>query len=312
MNAARIGLLSCIALAAACARRQTVLPDPRVRIDAPIEIELASSIPPKVVATVDGRRDLAFLVDTGASASSVDLGMAKALGFEVRPYAGKGRSTGSDGRSIEFEGYVSMQRLEIGSLVIEDLHVPAVDTEVTKIHGFFGILGQDVLGKMIFALDAERGRLHALPASTDDQQIAKYLKDAKLGEGAWAVAPVAFRPCPFLTFDVANLEGGEVELELDTGATDTSFPKKVIQALELQAVGTFEAHGIAGKHGGRTYRLDRLGLYGLEISTEIHESELDYGLFGMDILGELVVLFDAPHGKVWFHRRKEPVPEAGR
>jgi hopanoid biosynthesis associated RND transporter like protein HpnN len=55
-----------------------------------------------------------------------------------------------------------------------------------------------------------------------------------------------------------------------------------------------------------------LKLYGIEISTEVNESKLDYGLFGMDILGKLVVLFDAPHGKVWFHHRESPVPSDAR
>jgi len=307
-----IAFAAIVALGAGCAHRQTEIPDPKVDVKTPIVIELASNLPPTVSAKVDGRPGLVMIVDTGASTSSIDLTAARKLGFDVRPYATSGRSTGSDGRSISFEGYVPVERVEIGSLVIEDLHVPAIDSEVTKIHGWFGILGQDVLGKMIVVLDAGRLRLHALPPSMDEAALTSYLSEAKLGKGKWAVAPVSFRPCPFLVFDVAKLESGEVELELDSGATDTSLPKKVIEALELEEIGSFESHAIAGKYGGRTYRVQRLGLYGLEISAEVHESELEYGRLGMDILGELVVLFDAPHGKVWFHHREEPAPPETR
>ena len=312
MSALRAAAITGTALLAACARRQVVIPDPRVRVDAPIVIELDLHVPPAVAASVDGKPGLTFLVDTGASVSSVDVEKARKHGFDVRPYASKGRTVGSDGSILEYDGYVPMRRIEIGGLVIEDLHVPALETEVTRIHGWFGILGQDVLGKMIFVLDAERGQLHALPPTMDTDALSAYLKEAKLGDGKWAVAPGEFRPCPYLGFDVANFEGGVVDLELDTGATDTSLPKPVIAALALEETGTYEAHGIAGRHGGKRYRVNRLGLYGLEISTDVQDSDLDYGLFGMDILGELVVLFDAPHGKVWFHRREAPAPEEGR
>src|SRR5262249_11791020 len=146
---------------------------------------------------------------------------------------------------------------------------------------------QDVLGKMIFAVDAERGRIHALPATTDQAGITAYLKDAELGDGAWAVAPVEYRPCPFLSFEVPEREGGILEREFDTGATDTSLPTRAIRRLSLEKAGTYAAQGIAGVHEGKTYKLRSFNLYGIEISTEIDESKLDYGLFGMDILRKL-------------------------
>jgi predicted aspartyl protease len=291
---------------AACARTPTVIPEPRVAVEAPIEIELAKGAVPTVVATVDGHPGLVFLVDTGASMSCVNLSAARELGLPVRPYASTGRTTGSDGRSAEYESYVPMSRIEIGPLAIEDLHVPAFDSEVLAVHGWFGLLGQDVLGKMIFVVDAERGRLHALPPSTDMEGLTRYLKDAKLGAGGWGAVPVEFRPCPHLALDVAEPVGGQVVLELDTGATWTSLPKSLVRGLALEEAGTYEAHTIAGRHAGRTYKLRGLDLFGIKISGEIEDSDLDHGLFGMDILGKLVVVFDAPHGKVWFHNRVSP------
>lgn len=44
MRAGRAKVLACLALAAGCSRRQIVIPDARIRIDAPLEIKLASSI----------------------------------------------------------------------------------------------------------------------------------------------------------------------------------------------------------------------------------------------------------------------------
>ena len=290
------------AFAAGCSQPQP-LAEPRVHVLEACEIEFARRIPPVVMATVDGRPDLAFLVDTGADTSSVDLAMAEALGFPIRPYSRSGSSKGADGRAIAFEGYVPMERIEIGSVLVEGLGVPAIDSDVTRLHGWFGILGQDVLKHVILVLDAERGRLHALPPSTDQDGISSYLKARKIGTGAWVALDVDFRPCPFLVFDVDGLEGGKMEMEVDTGATSTSLPAPAIAALGLEEIGTFSAHGIAGVHEGRTFRLEDLGLVGLKISGEVHEAKLAYGLFGMDVLGLLVIVLDAPHGRIWFHNR---------
>ena len=277
---------------------------PRIRVEAPSRLDLATRVPPVVHAVVDGNPGLPFVLDSGASITSLDRGRAEALGLRVRPYSKPGATRGADGQSVPLEGYAVLERLEVGGLLVEGLAVPVVESEVTAVHGWFGILGQDVLARFPVVLDAELGHVHFLPPSTDQGGIQRYLGEAKVGSGKWVIAPAPFRPCPFLAFDVAGLEPGAIELEIDTGATATSLPLAAIRALDLKPTGRYEARTIAGVEVGNTYRVKGMDLFGLKISAEIQESALEFGLLGMDVLGELVVVLDGPGGKIWLHRRE--------
>lgn len=273
-------------------------------MEAPTRLDLATRVPPVVHAVVDGHPGLPFLLDSGAGVTSLDRGRAEALGLRIRSYSKPGSTRGSDGRTVPLERYAVLGRLEIGAVLVEGLAVPVVESEATSVQGWFGILGQDVLARLPVVLDAERGQVHFLPPATDQAGIQRYLEEAKLGKGKWAVATAPFRPSPFLACDVAGLEPGATELEIDTGATTTSLPQAAIRALDLMPTGRFEARTIAGVETGNTYQVKGMDLFGLKITAEIQESALEYGLLGMDVLRELVVVLDGPGGKIWLHKRE--------
>ncbi|MGH7150744.1 MAG: retropepsin-like aspartic protease [Planctomycetota bacterium] len=279
--------------------------EPRIRVEEPSRLDLLTRVPPVVHAVVDGRPGLPFLLDSGASVTSLDLGRAQALGLRLRSSSRPGTTRGSDGRTVPLERYAVLGRLELGAVLVEGLAVPVIESEATAVPGWFGILGQDVLARFPVVLDAERGHVHFLPPSTDEGSVRRYLEEAKLGKGKWAVAPAPFRPSPFLAFDVAGLEPGTIELEIDTGSTATSLPQAAIRALGLEPVGTFESRTIAGTERGETYLVRGMDLFGLKVTAEVGESRLEYGLLGMDVLRELVLVLDGPGGKIWLHKREE-------
>jgi hypothetical protein len=82
------------------------------------------------------------------------------------------------------------------------------------------------------------------------------------------------------------------------------LPTPAIAALGLEELGTYTAESSSGRHEGKTYRLENLDFLGRSVSAEITDCGLPFGLLGMDILSEFVVVLDAPRGQVWFHHRE--------
>jgi predicted aspartyl protease len=279
-------------------------PEPDILIAAPEVMPMIPGALPVIEVTADGRTGLAMLVDSGASITSIDRGMAEELGFEIGRYDGTSSTTGADGRSMPLEYYTTLRRLELGSVVVEDFLVTVLDSEATSRHDWFGILGQDVLERLPVIVDGSRDELHLLPLETGEQGIVDYLTEQEVGDGAWAVAPIDFRPCPYLPCSIEGLGPDGIEILIDTGASSTSLPMVAIEALGLEPVGTYQSVTIAGISEGNTYQLEDFGLYGLLIDATIHGGKLDHGLMGMDILGELVVVFDGPGERIWLHNRQ--------
>lgn len=297
--------LLAFALAAGCSQGSPYgSPEPAIVVAVPEVLPLVAGSLPVIEVTADGRTDLLMLVDSGASITSIDRIMAEELGLEIGRYDGSSLTTGADGRSMPLEYYTTLRRLELGSVVVEDFLVTVLDSEATSRHGWFGILGQDVLARLPVIVDGARDQLHLLPIDTDEEGIAAYLAEQEVGDGAWAVAPIDYRPCPYLPASIDGLEPDDIEILIDTGASSTSLPMLAIEALGLEPVGTFTTVTIAGLSKGNTYELEDFGLYGLLIDATIHGGKLDHGLMGMDILGELVVLLDGPGGRIWLHNRE--------
>lgn len=296
--------LACVlVLVAGCSGRpRSGLGEVPLALDAPLVLELGEASLPIVEVVLDGHA-AAFLVDSGSSISVLDPVRAAELGLAVRPYAGNTSTRGSSGRSVVIDRYVAVERMELGPLVLERTALAALDDDVLRRGLHSGILGQDLLGRLPLVLDMERRALHLLPPGTDRDGIRAYLEEADLGAGAWAVVEIDFRPCPFLPLDAHETE--LVEIEVDTGATDTSLPEPVIAALDLPLAGpgTVGLVGVGGSRQSPRYLLEDLGLFGLRVRAEVHANALEYGLLGMDVLGEFVVVLDGPGESLWLHHR---------
>jgi len=198
-----------------------------------------------------------------------------------------------------------LQRVELGALTLEDWVVPLVEAELPGSVPDSGILGQDVLARLVIVLDGERSQLHVLPSPIDREGIQRYLAHAQLGFGDWAVTETPFTPAPLLSLALGAPVAADYDLEIDTGATNTTLPKAAIDALHLEPIGKFEANTISGPSVGSRYMLRDVRMFGLRISGDVNECKLAYGLLGMDILNHLVLVIDAPGKSVWLHKRND-------
>lgn len=295
-------LLALLAAACSSGPATRALDEAALTLAEPCIVPLAERERPVVELLLDGRSAGRFLVDSGSSISLLGAAKAAELGLERRPYASRFEAMGSGGKSATLEHYVRVGRLELGKLLVHDTRLTVVDDPALAQAGVDGILGQDLLVRLVLVLDLQRHELHLLPRG-GTEVLREYLRSAEVGDGAWAMAPIAFRPCPFLPLEVAGLESS-VELELDTGAGSTSLPRAAIAALGLEPIGTHTLGSVGGNYDAELYALEDFGLFGLRIQTNVTAAVGEYGLLGMDILGELVVVLDGPARTLWLHRRE--------
>ena len=264
---------------------------------------------PVVMADLDGAQ-IPFLVDTGASITTIHLARAEEHGLFVGPYSDRGIITGSGGGSIQYESYAAADRMSLGELTLENVRLPALEIELFEDVAFGGIIGQDLLVRLVLVIDMTRGELHLLPPDhSGGEEVQAYLGEAAIAGGTWIQAPIELRPCPFLEITHEDVSVGEIEI--DTGASGTSLAVRTIDALELEPIGTRTSMGIDGEREGTTYALEDFGLYGFSISTEVKAAATDYGLLGMNVLGQFVFVVDGPASLFWLHHRELAESEGG-
>ncbi|TDJ74546.1 MAG: hypothetical protein E2O39_04870 [Planctomycetota bacterium] len=294
-----------LALAPGCGGSTTsAVTDTPIELERPTVIPLREGVLPIIEVTLDGRSAQPFLVDSGASLTVIDLPQAEALGLFIGPYSHGSTTNGSGGGAVAYDSYAAAGLLEAGDVRLTGARIPAIDMEMLRDLGPVGILGQDLLARLVVVFDMPRRELHMLPAGTDSDGIAAYLRDAEIGDGTWAQMPIDFRPCPFVSLDIEGSAEVAAEMELDTGAESASLPAVAIEALGLEATGTATARGLDGTYEEATYHLEKFGLYGFPVTGQFKRSPLDYGLLGMDVLGEFVFILDGPGETVWLHHRK--------
>ncbi len=306
-------LLLMLSLTAGCGSdSNTTIQAASIDLDEAMRVPLVEHKLPIVEVTLNGIPGQRFLLDSGAGMSIVDLAQARELGLETLPYSEGSSTTGSGGMKVEYDSFVVAERLEFGELSFEGGRLPAIDSQVLRDVGILGILGQDLLARLVVVVDMESRLLHVLPPGSKFADIEAYLSQAEVGLGTWGILPYEARPDPFFELRIKGLEGEAPTLEIDTGAVTSSFPPKAIEALGLEATGTAKSQGMGGVFEESTYNLVDFQLLKFFINCEIKQSPLDYGLLGMDVLGQFVFVLDGPgHGLWLFHREIEVVPDEG-
>jgi predicted aspartyl protease len=290
-------------IASACARdqRSHSIEEASIVLTQPTRLSLVTTSTPVVEARVGSDESVRMLLDTGASHTLFGTEAVRRLGLVERPFAARAAVQTSDSRSVAFDSYVQVERLVLGDLELADVRVLVIDSEAHSALGIDGILGQDLLSRLVLVFDPQRGEVHLLPPGAGPDGIESFLARQDVGFGAWGRVPFALRPTPFL--ELALPAGTTLDIALDTGATSTSLPTSVVEALGLERVSSTEARSLAGITQPRTFRLAGLNLFGLQIGAEVQENELDHGLLGMDILSHLVIVIDGPRRELWLHHR---------
>jgi len=294
-----VGLASC----GGGTLRSHALDTAPLALEAPVVIALEPDLSrPVVRVTLDDRSSRPFVVDCGAGISLVHAARAAELGFVVRPYASGFDVIGSGGASSRVESYVLVEELRIGTLRVEAARIAVIDDDALLDAGVDGILGQDLLARLIVVVDMQRDQLHLVPNDGPDA-VQRYVESNDLGRGSWLKLEVPFGPQPAIPIDID--EADELELWLDTGAEVTSLPARLLEYFASTPTGTTEVGGIGGRFVREAHTLTDFRFFGLSISGEFSASAIERGLIGMDVLGQFVLVLDGPAHTVWLHHRDD-------
>jgi len=108
---------------------------------------------------IDGKVWVDFIVDTGASITSIPLSSAKALGINVKHINRRARiSTASGELDVP---YISVETLDVGGLVVKQPHILIHDLPAAN--AGYGLLGLNFLDKFVYKIDHQSGRMTIRP-----------------------------------------------------------------------------------------------------------------------------------------------------
>lgn len=295
-----------VAALAACSSQSSLQPlkEVAVHLESPTVLELTDDNRPIVQVHFGDQGSVPFLVDSGAESTLIAPASAERVGLRVGNYSGVGTIQGSGNVTAKVEKYAYIEEMRVGDLVVSDFYITALEDKSISEYGFHGVLGQDLLERLVVVFDMQNRELHLLPIGTDQARIETYLSETGLGIGTWTLEPTVFRPRPFLPMQVDGMDDEGAEVLIDTGADSTAFPTAVIEALELEHFETHIFNGIGGEYEGRTFQIEQFGLSGFFADFELHETPQDYGHLGMNLLGQFVFVLDAPGGNFWLHHRE--------
>jgi len=108
---------------------------------------------------IDGRVWVDFIVDTGASVTSIPTVAAEQLGINVKHINRRARISTAGGE-IEVP-YISVKTVDVGGLVVKQPHILVHDLS-DAISGY-GLLGLNFLDKFVYKIDHQSGRMTIRP-----------------------------------------------------------------------------------------------------------------------------------------------------
>jgi hypothetical protein len=245
-----------------------------------------------------------FLIDTGAESSCVSLRCAAEPALVKQSLASPIRMMGSDGGSIDVTEAAVVERLAVAELVVRPARLLVVDGTSFTDANIDGIIGMDLLARIVTIVDMQRRQVHLLPEG-GLERVKDYLRVAKIGDGQWPSGVLEFTPLPLVPFTVTD--GGvatKYHLTLDTGAVSSGLPRPAIAAMGLQPIRKQVHGGVGGTYEADVYRVEGFDMFGFTLGFDASASMREHGMLGMDILGSLVLVVDGPARTVWLHHRK--------
>lgn len=116
--------------------------------------------------TINGTQRVPFIVDTGASSTTITPAVAERLGLGPSAGTPRRRVTVADGRNVSVP-FVRVAAVEVGAARVENLEVGVLDV-APGTPGIGGLLGGDFLGRFTVTLDHARRELRLEPRSSID------------------------------------------------------------------------------------------------------------------------------------------------
>lgn len=245
----------------------------------------------QVTALVNGETPVTFLVDTGAETSVVDIDLAERLGLPARP----GRRTfliGTDGLRGKSYPKVTIERLVFAGVEFQDVAMAQAERKAEELRRPQGTIGADLLSRFDVEFDFPNERLALYRVSP--------CGSGHIGFRPW-LAPHDAVPVKIAARNIVSLpvivDGTELELALDTGATRTKIPLKTaarklsmdLERLKQDAPETISrsTHGTQMRNYAQRFESVRIGAATYRnIVIKVSEIQVDPydGLLGLDFL----------------------------
>jgi len=250
----------------------------------------------------DGAGPFAFILDTGASGTTIDDTLMKRLKLKS---AGGGQTGGAGEQTVGYET-VHLKSLALGDLELGPLDVTSLDgrslAAIIGFQKFDGVLGDEVFAQHVVTIDVGKAQL-----TVEDP--------AGFAPGPTSIrVPMALNSDQMPVIDAA-IDGVAGRYVVDTGdrSSLTMFgPYWRAHGLEEQigqAVTAMTGYGIGGPIHGIVGRPATFSLGGVDVPPPVTRLSLqksgafasgDYaGSIGMGILKRFVVSFDYAHNAMW-------------
>jgi predicted aspartyl protease len=253
-----------------------------------------------------------FVLDTGADISVITDTLAERLGLHPKPF------TGPDGKLLELNNKpVQMVdvAMHIGDIPFEVpmIVLPAKTIVQAATVPVDGLIGTSTLGQLAVHLDFEQHQITLIyPGNLPSEELRRL-------DMAYAdVFPKAPPDKRSFSISVRLNDQADTELVVDTGASATYLPLRVVKQLNLMPLQhSVESTTVYGNLKKNTARIQTLALGHLVVNNVIIEySEHEQAGFpphiGMDVLQRYSVLIDYPANKLYLQPALEARLGPGR
>lgn len=235
-------------------------------IDPPASVSLPLSytgLRPSVPVSVDGTQEPPFIVDTAASMTVIDSGLAGQLQLLAPAGAGTGTVEGASGAVSGVEAAVP-DTISLGNITLEKPTILKWSMQpFSKDKPYAGILGNDITGNYAMLFDVPGGELRLESADRiagmpDEACVSNLLPDRAPTLRNFAIVPVTLTTADGHTATVAGI--------IDTGAPRSFINPAAIEALAIgDADYAADAETTAGFDHSKSVASRRLTLSGIRI-----------------------------------------------
>ncbi|HTE17917.1 MAG TPA: aspartyl protease family protein [Armatimonadota bacterium] len=255
-----------------------------------------------------------FLVDTGATTTTITDRLARQLGLPLKPAVPTGDAAPGPGPGDQPIEFVTLERLQLGNLTLADVLVAVIPAErLSKAwgEGVDGVLGANVLIHGAALFDFERGKFGFFmsgalsPAELKkegfDGTVFVSMKESQYG---WRLVDV---PVGFNDQATENLL-------LDTGSSITTLPSQLARNLKLDPLGpkgtavTFYGQSTEDTAFVKRLSLGSQRMRNVLVAYRTDQDSKQVPLLGIDVLSRFRILIDFPAKKLYLTENQAPAP----